>query len=150
MEALRDDERFKLEIVGHNGTSAVIPLVTKDTPNNPATQLRILEEMVAHTQYTYAGDSTLEAIDLAISAANEGDLILIISDANLKRYRILPRDVVVPLQKSGVHAHLLLIGSMGKEAFGLAEKIPNGRGQVCLDSADLPLMIKQIVTSATK
>ena len=150
MEALKDDERFHLTIVGHNGDSADIPFVSKDTLLDPATQLRILESMVAHTQYTFAGDRTLEAIENAVSNAHEGDLILVISDANLKRYRIAPEQVSDLLKRKNVHAHLVLIGSMGEEANRLARAIPNERAQVCLDSGELPLIIKNIVASAAK
>lgn len=150
MEALGGDERFKLKIVGHNGSSARIPLLTADTPNDPATQLGMLEQMVAHTQFTWAGDSTLEAIASSISLAEEGELVLIISDANLRRYRIKPKQVSALLQRNGVHAHLILIGSMGEEASDLAKAIPNGRAQVCSDSEELPLLMKNILSSVTK
>jgi len=150
MEALKDDDRFVLTIVGHNGDSAEIPLVGKMTPLDPATQLKVLEGMVAHTQYTFPGDSTLEAIELAIAQANEGDLVLIISDANLKRYRINPVDVSNLLRSKDIHAHLILIGSLGEEADKLARSIPNERAQVCLDSKDLPIIVKNIVASAAK
>ncbi|CAB9501403.1 Willebrand factor A domain-containing protein 8 [Seminavis robusta] len=150
MEALKDDERFELNIVGHNGDSAEIPLVTGETSQDPKTQLRVLESMVAHTQYTFAGDSTLEAIELAVSQAHEGDLVLVISDANLKRYRIDPTEVSALLRRKDVHAHLVLIGGFGEEPIKLARAIPNERAQVCLDSAELPLILKNIVASAAK
>ncbi len=57
IDAIGDDERFKLHILGHNGDNARIPLVGADTANDPATQLRVLETMVAHTQYTFPGDN---------------------------------------------------------------------------------------------
>lgn len=150
MEALKDDDRFKLTIVGHNGDSAEIPLVESTTPQDPATQLKVLESMVAHTQYTFAGDRTLEAIELATSTAKEGDLVLIISDANLKRYRIDPDDVSQLLRRKDVHTHLVLIGGFGEEPIKLARSIPNERAQVCLDSEELPLIVKNIVASAAK
>ena len=106
--------------------------------------------MVAHTQYTFAGDRTLEAIESAVRDASEGDLVLIISDANLRRYRIAPEDVSDLLRRKDVHAHLVLIGSMGEEAHRLANAIPNQRAQVCLDSEELPLIIKSIVAAAAK
>lgn len=150
MEALRDDKRFQLKIVGHNGSSARIPLAETDTPKDPATQLKILEQMVAHTQFTWAGDSTLEAIESALSSAHDDELVLIISDANLKRYRIEPEQVSALLQRNDVHAHLVLIGSMGDEASDLAKQIPNGRAQVCSDSEELPLLMKNILASVTR
>jgi MoxR-like ATPase len=151
MEALGGDKRFKLKIVGHNGSSARIPFLAADTPfNDPATQLGILEQMVAHTQFTWAGDSTLEAIESSISSAEVDELVLIISDANLRRYRIKPKQVSALLQRNDVHAHLILIGSMGEEASDLAQAIPNGRAQLCSDSEELPLLMKNILASVTK
>lgn len=150
MEALGDDERFQLKIVGHNGSSSRIPLAKSDTPKDPATQLKILEEMVAHTQYTWAGDSTLDAIESAVSSAHEDEIVLIISDANLKRYHIEPEEISSLLKRSDVHAHLILIGSMGEEAKDLAKRIPNGRAQVCSDSEELPLLMKNILASVTR
>jgi hypothetical protein len=79
MEALSDDERFNPHIVGHNGDNARIPLMGADTANDPATQLRVLEAMVAHTQYTFPGDNTLEAMELALSAAHEDEVVLVVS-----------------------------------------------------------------------
>ena len=150
METLRDDSRFQLTIVGHNGTSAMIPLVDASTPLDESTQLKVLEGMVAHTQYTYAGDRTLEAIESAVSNAKAGDLVLIISDANLKRYRIEPYQISSKLGRTDVHSHMILIGSMGEEAKNLAKAIPNERAQVCLDTSELPGMIKTIVVGAVE
>jgi hypothetical protein len=149
MESLRDDSRFNLSIIGHNGSSAKIPLVNPKTPLDERTQLNVLEQMVAHTQYTYAGDNTVEAIRIAVKEAKKNDLILIISDANLERYQIGPKDLDV-LQSSDVHAHLILIGSFGDEARKLSESIPNERAQRCMKSSDLPLMIKKFVTNALR
>jgi hypothetical protein len=150
MEALGDDERFKLQILGHNGDNARIPLVGADTANDPVTQLRVLETMVAHTQYTFPGDNTLQAMELALSAAQEDDVVLVVSDANLRRYKIKPKHVATLLQRTDVHAHLILIGSTGDEAPHLANAIPNGRAQVCADSDELPSLIKNILSSIAK
>ena len=150
MEALNDDDRFLLTIVGHNGDSPEIPLVRPKTPMDPKTQLKVLEGMVAHTQYTFAGDHSVEAIESAISQATPGDLVLVVSDANLKRYRIDPRKISHLLNQPGIHAHLILIGNFGEEAHHLSRAVPNGRAQVCLKSEDLPLILKKIVASAAK
>lgn len=149
MEVLRDDKRFKFYIVGHNGSSANIPLVNPDTILDEAQQLRVLEGMIANTQYTWAGDNTLEAITMAVEEATEGELIIAISDANLDRYEITVDDLE-PLQSHHIHGHLIFIGSLGDEAAELASRIPNDRAQVCLESSQLPLIIKKIVTNALK
>ncbi|KAL7537710.1 hypothetical protein ACHAXR_008021, partial [Thalassiosira sp. AJA248-18] len=149
MECLRDDKRFKFYIVGHNGSSAKIPLVNPGTTLDEAAQLRVLECMVANTQYTYAGDNTVEAISSAVEDATKGELIIVISDANLERYDITVDDLA-PLQDPDVHAHLIFIGSLGDEAAELAGCIPNERAQVCLQSSQLPLIIKKVVTNALR
>jgi hypothetical protein len=149
MDSLRDDRRFQFYIIGHNGSSAKIPLVNPQTSLDEATQLRVLECMVANTQYTYAGDNTVDAIALAVAEATMGELIIIISDANLERYDITIDDLA-PLQSPNVHAHLIFIGSLGDEAAKLARVIPNKRAQVCFQSSQLPLILKKIVTNALK
>ena len=147
MECFRGDKRFKLYIVGHNGSSAKIPLVSPELDLNEATQLRVLEYMVANTQYTSPGDNTIDAVSIAVEESSKGELIIIISDANLDRYGISADDLS-PLQSHNVHAHLIFIGSLGNEAAELASQIPNKRAQVCLEISRLPLILKKIVTSA--
>jgi len=147
MECFRDDKRFKFYIIGHNGSSAQIPLVNPELDLNEATQLRVLECMVANTQYTSAGDNTVDAVSIAVEEASKGELIIVISDANLDRYGISVDDLA-PLQSPNVHAHLIFIGSLGDEAAELANHIPNKRAQVCFESSKLPLIIKKIVTNA--
>ena len=76
-------------------------------------------------------------------------LVIAISDANLRRYDITLNDLK-PLQSRKVHAHLIFIASLGDEAAALAKAVPNERAQCCMDTSDLPLIIKKIVTSALK
>lgn len=147
MECFREDKRFKFYMVGHNGSSANIPLVNPEMDLNEVIQLRVLECIVANTQYTSAGDNTVDAVSIAIEEASKGELIIIISDANLDRYGISVDDLA-PLQSQNVHAHLIFIGSLGDEASKLASCIPNKRAQVCFESSQLPLVLKKIVTNA--
>lgn len=55
-------------ISGHSGDSPRIPFLTFDQsrPDNEMEKLRILHEMAAHSQYTFPGDNTLEATEIAI------------------------------------------------------------------------------------
>ena len=149
MECFRGDKRFNLHITGHNGSSPKIDLVYPSMQLDEATQLRVLEGMVAHTQYTYAGDHTIEAIEAAVEESEQDTLVIIISDANLHRYAITLNDLK-PLQSSKVHAHLIFIASLGDEAAALAKAVPNERAQCCFNTSDLPLIIKKIVTRALK
>ena len=149
MECFREDKRFNLHITGHNGTSPKIDLVNPSTQLDEATQLKVLECMVAQTQYCYAGDHTIEAIEAAVHESEQDSLVLIISDANLNRYNITLKDLQ-PLQNPRVHAHLIFIASLGDEAAALAKSVHNERAQCCFDTSDLPLIIKRLVTGALK
>lgn len=149
MECFNGDKRFNLYITGHNGTSPKIDLVHPSMKLDERTQLRVLESMVAHTQYTYPGDHTIEAIEVAVEESEPDSLVIAISDANLRRYDITLNDLK-PLQSRKVHAHLIFIASLGDEAAALAKAVPNERAQCCMDTSDLPLIIKKIVTSALK
>jgi hypothetical protein len=149
MECFKEDKRFKLHIVGHNGSSPKIDLVNPNMELNEATQLRVLEGMVAHTQYTWAGDHTIEAIESAVDESEKDTLVIVISDANLNRYDIRLEDLK-PLQSPKVHAHLIFIASLGDEASLLAKKVPNERAHCCFNTYDLPLIVKKLVTSALK
>jgi MoxR-like ATPase len=149
MECFKGDKRFNLHITGHNGSSPTIDLVHPSMELDEATQLRVLESMVAHTQYTYAGDHTIEAIEVAVEESAPDTLVIAISDANLNRYDITLKDLK-PLQSAKVHAHLIFIASLGDEAAALAKAVPNERAQCCMNTSDLPLIIKKIVTSALK
>jgi MoxR-like ATPase len=149
MECFNGDKRFRLHITGHNGSSPKIDLVHPSMQLDEATQLRVLEGMIAHTQYTYAGDHTIEAIQNAVDESEPDTLVVIISDANLSRYNITLDDLM-PLQSPKVHAHLIFIASHGDEAAALTKAVPNERAQCCFDTSDLPLAIKKIITSALK
>lgn len=71
-----------------------------------------------------------------------------VSDANLSRYGIKPSQLKEELTKnSQVNAYIIFIASMGEEAQYLKESLPVGRGFVCLDTAKLPGIFKQIFSS---
>jgi MoxR-like ATPase len=90
------EARFDYSIVGHSGESSCIRLVDfGQPPKNENERMRVLQTMVAHSQYCMSGDNTLEAIRMAISdvagqARDDEDLnsciVVGVSDANLARY----------------------------------------------------------------
>ena len=96
----------------------------------------VLERMAAHAQFCLAGDHTLEATQLgaeelaagaAATTASAGDgegkssssssFLFVISDCNLNRYRIDPRELGEALTRhKGVRGHMFMIASRGDEA----------------------------------
>ena len=119
--------------------------------------MQILEQMVAHSQFCWSGDNTVEALELAIDqmSATESDgenlerLVIVISDANFRRYDIDPADVNDILRKSpGVKAHFIMIGSLADEASEIISELPVGKAHSCMSSSDLPAILRSILTAS--
>ena len=162
------DEKFDYSIVGHSGDSRCIDLVRfGEPPANTKERLRILQTMVAHSQFCQSGDNTVGAIQQAIADASSphyssdgaeteniynDSVVIAISDANLERYGISPRELSRAMQaRSGgssdtVKAFCIFIASFGDEAEAIKRALPVGRGFVCMDSAELPGIVRNILT----
>ena len=86
------DQRFDYSIVGHSGDSSMIPFVEfGQPPQNEQERMRILQTMIAHSQYCQSGDNTLEAIgraiqDISKDESDDESIVIGVSDANLARY----------------------------------------------------------------
>uniref|UniRef100_M4B1C1 VWFA domain-containing protein n=1 Tax=Hyaloperonospora arabidopsidis (strain Emoy2) TaxID=559515 RepID=M4B1C1_HYAAE len=155
MESFAGFEReLDYSILGHSGDSPEIPFVEFGAPpKDRKERLQVLQRMVAHSQFCRSGDHTVEAIERGVQrvAALEGDerFVFVVSDANLERYGIEPRDLGRKLLADpSVQAHALFIASFADEAEQIRCALPNGRGHVCLDTSDLPRIFKRIFTSA--
>ena len=131
-----------------------------DPPANSKERLRILQTMVAHTQFCSAGDNTLGAIKQAISDVSSKDfggdddsdadgssIVIAISDANLERYGISPRELGRAMRSPNTKAFCIFIASFGDEAEEIKRELPLGRGFVCMDAGELPQIVRNILTS---
>eukprot|EP00730_Choanoeca_flexa_P006748 TRINITY_DN12217_c0_g1_i5.p2 TRINITY_DN12217_c0_g1~~TRINITY_DN12217_c0_g1_i5.p2 ORF type:complete len:180 (+),score=37.58 TRINITY_DN12217_c0_g1_i5:3306-3845(+) len=156
MEGLVDTEedgRLDWQLIGHSGDSDWIPLVTSSTrPKNDADRLKVLKQMLAHSQYCWAGDHTLPATSKAITelAAEEADerVVILLTDANLERYGIPTFQLNDILQMDpSVRAYAIMIGTLGDQAEALQAELPPGRGFVCMETAQLPRIFNQIFSS---
>ena len=163
---------IEYSIVGHSGDGPKIPLVEfkKIKPNNEKEIFQILERVVAHTQFCNSGDYTLEATKLAVqdilkegredddSAADLNMLgdddvertVIVVSDANFKRYGIDSRDLSAVMQEKKVAVHFILIASLRDEALNIQRQLPAERGHVAFDTADLPMIFRSILSSIMK
>jgi len=157
------EDKFDFSIVGHSGDSRRIELVDfGNPPSNSKERLRVLQTMVAHTQYTQSGDNTLRAIKQAVAdvsssgyteeddATDVSSIVIAISDANLERYGISPRELGRAMQApadSNTKAFCIFIASFGDEAEAIKRDLPIGRGFVCMDSGELPGIVRNILTT---
>ncbi|KAI9184411.1 hypothetical protein H9P43_003464 [Blastocladiella emersonii ATCC 22665] len=152
MEALAgvDAATLTWDMVAHSGDSPQIPLVdAKNPPRHEKDQFKVLETLVAHSQYCWAGDHTLEATQKAVrELAAEAEMydtsiVIVISDANLRRYDIAPRSVARALTIGGndVHAAMVLIGTLGREAEELKRALPPGKAFLAETTQHLPTVL---------
>jgi hypothetical protein len=154
-EGSGNPDKFEYSIVGHSGDSPCIPLVDwSHAPSNEMERMKVLQSMLAHSQYCMSGDFTLEAIGNAIecvSSTGDGEgSVICLSDANLARYGIDPHhlgNVIKAGTQRGVTAYIVLIASFGEEANEIKRSLPLGRGYLCMETSDLPRIVSDILTS---
>jgi MoxR-like ATPase len=161
MESFKGYEstKFDYSIVGHNGDSPCVQLVDWATPpQNEMERIRILQSMIAHSQYCSSGDYTLESVGHAINevanlGGNDdggGGVVICLSDANLARYGIDPRQlrkIIDAGTTRGVQAYVVFIASFGEEADDIKRSLPVGRGYICMETTDIPKVVREILAS---
>lgn len=137
---------YDYSIVAHSGDSDCIPLVPfGNPPENDLERMRILQSMVAHTQYCQSGDNTLQSIaramqDVSSRTRNDGSsntdesFVICISDANLHRYGIRPshlnavmRGQSLPTSSNIPKTFCIFVASFGDEADEIRRELPIGR-----------------------
>lgn len=155
-------EKFDYSIVGHSGDTKCIELVPfGQPPANEKERLQVLRTMVAHAQFCESGDNTLGAIRQALSdvampsrmvdSSNDttDSVVIAISDANLERYGIHPRELNRAMHTNhdaSIKAFCIFIASFGDEAELIRRELPAGRAFVCKHSSDLPSIVRNILT----
>ncbi|KAJ2992906.1 hypothetical protein HDV02_002756 [Globomyces sp. JEL0801] len=154
MESLKGmEDKYVYDIVGHSGDSACIPIVkAHNPPKNEKEILDVLMEMQAHAQYCWSGDNTMNATMRAIQdvTAEPADdyYVIVLSDANLKRYGIGAEEFSNVIEfDSRVSTTVLFIGSIGDEAVKLTRLLPKGRAFVAKHSGQIPMFMKDIFSS---
>jgi hypothetical protein len=117
--------------------------------------------MMAHSQYCRSGDFTLEAMTKAIDevasrgGSGSGDggnngTVICLSDANLARYGIDPRQlgrIIDYGTQKGVKTYIVLIASFGEEADDIKKSLPVGSGYICMETSELPKAVRDILAS---
>jgi von Willebrand factor A domain-containing protein 8 len=157
-------DKFDYSIVGHSGESHCIDLVPfGEPPVNAKERMRVLQTMIAHSQFCESGDNTLAAVKQAMSdvvpRGSDADdftgnaIVVAISDANLERYGITPKDLSRSMQSRSdassltAKAYCIFIASFGDEAESIKRELPVGRSFVCMESSELPHIVRNILLS---
>nr|XP_031838808.1 von Willebrand factor A domain-containing protein 8 isoform X2 [Nomia melanderi] len=151
MEAFSGYEgKFQYDIVGHSGDQYDIVFVKHtQPPTDNKRRLEVIQMMHAHSQFCMSGDHTLEATQHAIASLAKEDsdesIVVVLSDANLERYGIRPKQFAAVLMSNpSVNAFAIFIGSLGDQAPRLMRSMPSSRSFVCMDLKDIPRILQQI------
>ena len=163
MEALRGlEDKFDYNIVGHSGDGPEIPLVEAGKPpSNEMEQLKIVETMMAHSQFCWSGDYTVDALAHSIRQLRAADesvyaerYAFLVSDANLRRYGISPHELAAHMSEGGeaaddaaIRSYAIFLASIGDEADQIKRGLPRGRGFTCFDTTALPALFRSIFTA---
>ncbi|KAJ3214369.1 hypothetical protein HDU67_001757 [Dinochytrium kinnereticum] len=157
MESLHGmEDKYVYDIVGHSGDSDRIEFVDAGKPpKNELERLKVLQNMAAHSQYCWSGDTTVSAARRAVQEVVKDDaddhFVIILSDANLSRYGITASEISAILNSDDrVNAAIIFIGSLGEEARILARDLPRGKAFVAMNSADVPSIIKDLFSALTQ
>ncbi|RNF05748.1 putative heat shock protein HslVU, ATPase subunit HslU [Trypanosoma rangeli] len=147
------EDKIDYAMVGHNGDSACIELVPFGHPfANQKARMEVCQRMVAHAQYCWSGDNTVEAmrqsVDLVTAEKGDAYLVFVISDANLARYGISPRELgAIMRSHREVQMFCIFIATLGEQAENLQAEMLPGHGFECFDTQALPHILKQIFIS---
>lgn len=103
--------------------------------------------------FSPSGDRTVEGIHKAVKdvVKEDGDdyFVFVVSDANLGRYGIQPQQIRDALtQNAKVNAYIIFIGSLDAEAETYKTSLPVGKAFICMDTAKLPGIFKEIFTTS--
>ncbi|TFY67028.1 hypothetical protein EVJ58_g1884 [Rhodofomes roseus] len=144
-------DKYVWDMYGHSGDSPVIPLVETDNlPTEIRDRWKVVEKMELVTQYAFAGDYTVEAIDQAVNDVAKFDaddwFVITITDANFARYGISEEDLQrVMTRQPKVHTALICIGE-GAEALWIPKKL-QGKGFRVTNTADIPVVLRSILST---
>ncbi|KAI1792782.1 AAA domain-containing protein [Ganoderma leucocontextum] len=121
-DRLTRKEKYVWDIYGHSGDSPEVALVEVDKPLELKERWKVVDKMEMITQYTFAGDFTLEAIDKSVTdvAKFDGDdyFVIAITDANFARYNITAEDLRRVMDRNPkVHTALICIGEGAEVAW---------------------------------
>ncbi|KZT28299.1 hypothetical protein NEOLEDRAFT_1129681 [Neolentinus lepideus HHB14362 ss-1] len=150
-DRLTRKDKYVWDMFGHSGDSPVIPLVESDKPPKEMHERwKVVQKMDMTTQYSFAGDYTVEAIEKSVLEVGKFDaddwFVIAITDANFERYGIKPEDLKNAMNRNPkVHSALICIGE-GAEAKWIPRYL-QGRAFRVSNAADIPNVLRSILST---
>ena len=140
-------------MTGHSGSGPRTSLATfGQPPTTPAELEAMARKMRQHAQGCSSGDSTLDAVSLAVEEVAKCDaddyFVFVLSDANLGRYDVQPEELGARLRSDErVNGYAIFVAEPGAAEW-MKTELPFGHGFVCLEMDSLPSTFKDIFAHA--
>ncbi len=137
----------------HSGTASNLKLIDfDDWPSTDAAKSHLCRDIAAYARSAVTGDNTVqaakEAIERIVEERADDYFVILLSDANLGRYNVSPKDFgKVLTADSRVHATAIFIAEPSASEW-MSTSLPLGRGHVCLDPQGLPKILAEIFEQA--
>ncbi|EIN14530.1 hypothetical protein PUNSTDRAFT_118001 [Punctularia strigosozonata HHB-11173 SS5] len=150
LQRIARPDKYAWDIYGHSGDGADIPLVELEKPPaDTRDRWKVVEKMNMITQYAFAGDHTVEAIEKAVTEVAKYDadewIVVAITDANFARYNITPQDLKRAMDKDKkVNTALICIGE-SSEAAWVSRQFP-GRAFNVANTQDIPAAFQSLLS----
>jgi len=150
-DRLTRKDKYVWDICGQCGDEPVVSLVEA---NKPPSELRdrwkVVEKMEMITQYSFAGDYTVEAIEKGVVEVSKFDaddwFVIAITDANFGRYNITPDELKRAMMRHPkVNTALICIGESA-EAQWVTKQLP-GRAFRVTNAAEIPTVLQSILST---
>lgn len=147
------EHKYIYEIIGHSGESDWLPFVKMgEAPKDRVERYAVVEAMTDHAATARSGDNTLSAGVKAVQeiVKQEADdyFVFLVSDANLRGYGISPQDLAMALTgEARVNAHAIFIAEP-EVAEEMTQCMPAGHAHLVMDTAGMPLLLKNIFARA--
>ncbi|KDQ56692.1 hypothetical protein JAAARDRAFT_207783 [Jaapia argillacea MUCL 33604] len=150
-DRLTRKDKYVWDMFGHSGDSPEIPLVQSDKPPvEVRDRWKVVQKMNMITQYAFAGDYTVEAIEKAVVEVAKFDsdesFVIAVTDANFSRYGITAEDLKRCMNRDPkVKTALICIGE-GAESSWIPKNFP-GRAFRVTNTNDIPNVLRSILSA---
>ncbi|KAF8508458.1 AAA domain-containing protein [Hysterangium stoloniferum] len=148
-DRLSNKQKYVWDIYGHSGDGSSILLLEAGSTPDISERWKVVEKMEMISQYAFAGDYTVEAIEKAVTQVAKYDaddwFVIAVSDANFARYEITAAELKKSLYRDPkVKTALICIGE-GAEATWIPKAFP-GRGFRVANTHDIPNVLRSILS----
>lgn len=149
------EHKYEYSISGQDGDSPFIPFIDfNNPPKNKVDRILVINQMYHIATTCNSGDHTLAAAHHAIldvtSKPADDYFVFVLSDANLQSYGITEKSLsTILFSDKRVNTFAIFIAGEQSAQF-FTSNIPIGHGHICMDTASLPRIFKDVFAQSVQ